>query len=146
MKNIRLTDDCYSEKGRPFFITISTYDRRPLFINDEYAKTVTRHITKGALGEEAELYAYCLMPDHLHLLIAPEKSNLIGLIGRWKSFTTSRLQKHGITGRVWQRGFYDHALRAEDAIADVVLYIVYNPVRKGIVVDWRDYPYSWHKG
>jgi REP element-mobilizing transposase RayT len=51
----------------------------------------------------------------------------------------------GYKGRVWQRSFYDHALRKDEDIMKVGEYIVYNPVRKGIVQSWTDYPYSWHK-
>jgi REP element-mobilizing transposase RayT len=51
----------------------------------------------------------------------------------------------GFTGMVWQRSFYDHPLRKDEDLLKVAEYIIYNPVRKGLVEDWRDYPFSWHK-
>jgi len=36
-------------------------------------------------------------------------------------------------------------LRKDEDLLKVAEYIVYNPVRKGLVEDWRDYPFSWHK-
>jgi len=47
--------------------------------------------------------------------------------------------------RLWQRGFYDHALRKEEDVQKVAEYIVNNPVRMGLVEDWRNYRFSWHK-
>jgi len=85
------------------------------------------------------------MPDHIHLLLAPISENLIDLIGKWKSYTTHLIWRKGYKGKVWQRSFYDHASREEEDIIKVANYIVGNPVRKGLVQDSRNYPYSWHK-
>ena len=85
------------------------------------------------------------MPDHVHLLMAPISENLIDLIGRWKSYTTRLMLEKGWKGKVWQRSFYDHALRKEEDVAKVAEYIVNNPIRRGWVKDWTEYPYSWHK-
>ncbi len=43
--------------------------------------------------------------------------------------------------KVWQRSFFDHALRDEESLEAVARYIVSNPVRAGLVEDWRDYPF-----
>jgi len=99
----------------------------------------------GPFGKHTERYAFCLMEDHLHLLLAPRKANLIDLINGWKSFTANLLLKNGLTGTCWQRGFYDHALRKEEEVQDVAEYIVFNPVRAGVANDWTDYPFSWHR-
>jgi putative transposase len=89
--------------------------------------------------------AVCVMPDHVHLLLAPFSKNLIDLIGEWKGYTTHLLWNEEYIGKVWQRSFYDHALRFEEDLIKVAKYIVCNPIRKGLVQDWRYYPYSWHK-
>jgi REP element-mobilizing transposase RayT len=99
----------------------------------------------GPFGERAERYAHCLMPDHLHLLVAPRQHNLIDLLNQWKSFTANLLKKKGVERSCWQRSFYDHALRKEEDIQQVAEYIVNNPVRAGLVKEWRDYPFSWHR-
>ena len=43
--------------------------------------------------------------------------------------------------RIWQRGFHDHALRAEEDIIDAARYIVANPLRAGLCQKIGDYPY-----
>lgn len=84
------------------------------------------------------------MPDHVHLLIGVIHTNLIDLIGRWKSYTTREIKKKEIIGTVWQRSFYDHALRKDENIEQVAKYIIQNPVRAGLVNDPEEYLFSWH--
>ncbi|MCC7210600.1 MAG: hypothetical protein IT451_02000 [Candidatus Brocadia sp.] len=45
-------------------------------------------------------------------------------------------------GKFWQTSFYDHFLRKEEDVRDTVMYVLNNPVRKGLVAEWREYPYS----
>lgn len=84
------------------------------------------------------------MPDHLHLLVIGEEdhSNL-------KKFVTLFKQKSGYWFRknynenLWHISYYDHVLRKEENLENVGLYILYNPVRKGLVSDYREYPFGW---
>lgn len=142
-KAIRLSKKLYEEKGQPFSITICTHENAPLF--KEFGGLIFQSIEEGPLSRESDLMAACVMPDHVHLLLAPISENLIHLIGRWKSYTSRLIWEKEYKGKVWQRSFYDHALREEEDIIKVAEYIVCNPVRKGIVQDCTDYPYSWHK-
>ncbi len=99
----------------------------------------------GPLGKGTACFAYCLMPDHLHLQISARDGNLVDFINGWKSYTANLLKNYGLKGACWQRGFYDHALRKDEDIQTVAEYIVNNPVRAGLVKNWREYPFSWHK-
>lgn len=142
-KIIRLDKTLYQEKDQPFSITICTHRNAPLL--KEFGGLIFREIMEGPVSQESDLMAVCVMPDHIHILLAPVSENLINLIGRFKSYTTHLILKRGYKGKVWQRSFYDHALRKEEDLAKVADYIVYNPVRKGLVKDWKEYVYSWHK-
>jgi putative transposase len=144
-KNIRLDRKAYEIPSQIFSITICTWNRRRLFEIDTHAKIVVSSLETGPFGHGAKRFAFCLMPDHLHLLVAPHNGNLVDLINRWKRFTGGRIQKERLKGPFWQRGFYDHALRNEEDIQTVAEYIVHNPVRAGLVDDWREYRYSWHR-
>lgn len=42
----------------------------------------------------------------------------------------------------WQKDFYDHILRKDEDVKKHVMYILNNPVRRGIVENWKDYPYK----
>ncbi len=144
-KNIRLNKEIYSNQNRIFSITVCTKDRQPIFRKKPYAKTIIETFQTEVYHQNTLTYAYCLMPDHLHLLVSPKESNLIDFIRRWKSFTANRLNNSGYQGPCWQRSFYDHALRKDEDIRTTAEYIVHNPVRKQITKQWREYPYSWHK-
>jgi putative transposase len=144
-KNIRLKKEIYSNQSQIFSITICTKDRRPIFGKELWAKKIIETFETKPFRKNMESYAYCLMPDHLHLLVSPKNGNLIDFIRRWKSYTANLLNKLGRDGSCWQRGFYDHALRKDDDILTTAEYIVHNPVRQHIAKHWREYPYSWHK-
>jgi len=144
-KNIRLPRKAYSNQNQIFSITICASDRRSLFRNRKWAAVIMDTLKTGPFGENVNCFAYCLMPDHLHLQVSPIYGNLIDQISRWKSYTTNLLQKSGLKGPCWQRSFYDHALRKDEDIITVAQYIVNNPVRSKIVENWIDYPFSWHQ-
>jgi len=83
------------------------------------------------------------MPDHLHLLLSPPGNDLSisQFIGGFKSKSTRIAWGYGIRGKLWQGRFYDHILRKKEKMKVVGEYILNNPVRKGIVDDWRKYQY-----
>ncbi len=99
----------------------------------------------GPMGQQGNVFAYCLMPDHIHLLIAPSTGNLVDIIGSWKKFAGHLLKNTGLNGPFWQRGFYDHALRKDEDLIKAAEYLVMNPVRAGLADSWEEYQFSWHK-
>jgi len=83
------------------------------------------------------------MPDHVHLLVGVgNRVPLPAFVGTWKSLCSHARRARGRSGRFWQRSFFDRALRDNEPIEDTVLYILGNPVRKGLVATIRDYPLS----
>lgn len=142
-KRVRLDAAVYRIPGQYFSITIGTHQRQHFFADPAIAAGVFRLTSQGILSVHAHLSAACLMPDHAHLLIAPKKESLVSVLQQWKSYTTCTVRKeHGIP-KLWQRSFYDHALRKEEDVHVVARYILGNPVRDGLTADWRHYPYSW---
>jgi len=144
-RRIRMDREAYEPYGGVFLLTICTVERRPIFADHRYARSVFESILAGPLACEADLLAACLMPEHLHLLLMPTETNAIPLINRWKIFTTNLLHRLGHAGPVWQRSFHGHALRGDEAESTVALYITNNPVQRGLVTEWKRYPYAWLK-
>jgi putative transposase len=88
------------------------------------------------------LFAYCLMPDHLHLLATPQGgADLSRILGQYERYVTRTAWTHGVVGALWQRSYHDHVLRKQEAAAEVVAYIVNNPVRAGLVAQWEEWPW-----
>ena len=144
-KNIRFYREIYEEPGQIFSVTICTARRQQLFKNPALSSKVLEALCTGPMEEQVEIFAYCLMPDHHHLLIAPRTGNLIAIIANWKKYTDYLLRKAGQEGPFWQRGFYDHALRKDEDLVRAAEYLVLNPVRASLVDSWEDYRFSWHK-
>ena len=141
-ERIRLQRELYSDNSRAFSITICTARKRPVFSNHELADSVWKHIVRY-FEENTTLHAACLMPDHVHLLVSPVEKNLIDLIGSWKSYTARLMREKGIEMPLWQRSFYDHAVRTNEDLNAAARYILGNPVRKGLCSDYRDYPFCY---
>jgi len=142
-KRIRIAAEVYSDPAAVFFITICTAERRALFSSPKLAAVTFRTIVDGGLFTDAVCHAACLMQDHLHLVISPKDVNLVAPVNAWKSYTTHLLHQMGVQGPVWQRSFYDHALRTEESTRSAAEYVIENAVRKGLVEDWTAYPYVW---
>jgi putative transposase len=90
------------------------------------------------------LYVYCLMPDHLHVLVSPAESaaNVSVFLDRFKSYTTNCYWKLGGTGRLWQPSARDRLKRPSESLQTLVAYIANNPVRAGLVKSWTQWPYT----
>ena len=91
-----------------------------------------------------ELYGYCLMPDHLHVLLSPRESGTP--VSKWlnafKSYTGHEYVKIGYSAPLWQRSAYDHVCRKAETAEAVLTYIVNNSVRAGLVERWMDWPWT----
>ena len=79
------------------------------------------------------------MADHLHLLITGKsESSLKDFMQLFKQKTEFYFRRR-FNDRLWHLSYYDHILRKEESLKDVALYIFNNPVRKGLVNDFRQY-------
>jgi len=92
----------------------------------------------------ARVYAYCFMPDHVHVLVrTPPETDFLEFVDHFKQLSGHRLRTEIGDGRsVWQPRFYDHALRSSEGVLPTLRYIFANPIRAGIVENANDYPYS----
>ena len=141
-KTTRLKDHDYSVL-HAYFITICSFNKKPYFVKDDLNESVVSCIKEEAKRTGFLVYVYCLMPDHLHLLLSPpgDGVSVSGFIGGLKSKTTRIAWDFKIQGKLWQGRFYDHILRGKEKMGVVGEYILNNPVRKGLVDDWRKYQY-----
>lgn len=95
------------------------------------------------LWRGGELLAWVLMPDHWHgLLQLHADASLSTIMQRAKANTSREITRaFAIAAPVWQRGFHDRALRADDDFRDAARYLVANPIRAGLVTSLGDYPF-----
>ena len=95
------------------------------------------------------LYGYCLMSNHFHLLLRPERGQSISRI--LQSLTVAHTwryhQRHRTVGHVWQGRFKSPVVQDDYHLLTVLRYIEANPYRAGIVADVGEYhwsSYSYH--
>ncbi|WP_375419379.1 transposase [uncultured Hymenobacter sp.] len=99
-------------------------------------------------GKSYELVCYCLMPNHVHLVVmlAPDAPPLIKTLQRLKSYTATQANKLlGRTGAFWQAESYDHVVRKGE-MPRIISYVLENPVKAGLVEDWQQWPYTYVAG
>ena len=105
-------------------------------------KSCIVNLKKISVSYHFSILAYCFMPDHLHLLVegTEENSDFRRFISMFKQKPNFGFKK--IKGNfLWQENYYEHVLRREEDTIQIPKYILHNPARKGMVVDWRDYPF-----
>jgi putative transposase len=126
-----------------YFVTILTKDRGTYLKEVEVVDSLIGILVEKARSERFSVLAYCFMPDHLHLLVSGEddKSNLKKFISLFKQKSGYWFKKN-YNKNLWHISYYDHILREEESIEDVALYILENPVRRGLVSDPKEYPFS----
>ena len=80
------------------------------------------------------------MPDHIHLLLSDE--DLVEFVRHLKGRISSESRRHERKRRMWQRSFFDHALRKEESVFRVAQYVFENPVRAELAKTPDEYLWS----
>ena len=133
----------YSEQQQIYFITTVLADWQQRYFTDfSCARCVVAEMR--ALHEEnaVQSLAWVVMPDHVHWLFQlGVRMDLSQSVKRFKAGSAQRVNKHlNRQGALWQKAFYDHAVRKEENIRDIARYIVANPLRAKLVGHIGDYP------
>ena len=138
--------------GGCYFFTVAIHDRRLRLLTDDIEqlrvafRTVKQHHPFG-------IDAIVVLPDHLHCIwTLPESDDDFSL--RWRQIksafsqgipfgerrSASRREK-GERG-IWQRRYWEHAIRDDDDYQRHVDYIHFNPVKHGYVAQPAEWPHS----
>jgi putative transposase len=128
----------------PHHITQRGNNRETVFFDDEdrrfYLKTLSRYSHEW----EIEIWAYCLMSNHVHILAVPRKQESLAKgIGSTNLVYTQHInRRYGRTGRLWQNRFFSTVIEREPYLWAVTRYIERNPIRANVVKKVEDYPWS----
>jgi putative transposase len=136
----------YQPDFKAFFITFSTHRR---WILPELIRHVVLDTCLEGNGRNFRLYAVVVMPDHVHMVLAPLYDgdgavSIAEIMQDVKGASAHRINKVlGRKGRVWEEESFDRALRREESIDDKVDYILGNPVGAGLVGNPLEYRWLW---
>lgn len=136
-------------------------DEGPHYLKQTKVTKIIEDEIKRFDGEFYDLICYCVMSNHVHILIDTKLqlnedfsedeiemnyTQLDVIMKRIKGPTaiySNRELKR--SGQFWQRENYDIYIRNEKMMNNVIGYILENPVKAGLVDDWRDYPGNYYK-
>ena len=125
-----------------YFLTTCTYRRRTTFRDHTVASQTIALFRTTSQAEGFSLLAYCLMPDHAHVLVEGLSDS-----SDFKRFAKLTKQRSGAAyalkadGPLWQKGNYERVLREGEDAKEIARYIIVNPVRAGLVQSADEYPY-----
>jgi putative transposase len=90
------------------------------------------------------LFAYCLMKNHFHLVLQPEKGANVSRV--LQSVTVAHTwhyhKERASSGHVWQGRFKSPVIEEDEHLLTVMRYVEANPLRAGITEDLASYPWS----
>ena len=133
----------WSTSHQIYHITTATCDRHPLFTDLYHSRIVVNALRHEDTAGRCKTLAFVLMPDHLHWLMQlTAHSSLSGCVNNVKTWSAYQINiRRGVKNRVWQKGFYDRAIRKEEDLVVAARYIVANPLRDGIATRLGEYPH-----
>lgn len=110
---------------------------------DDYRAFVGRLAAPDA-DRPMPLLAFCLMPNHIHLVVRPRAD---GDLGRWMQWLlTAHVRRHhrlyGSSGHVWQGRYKAFPIEQDEHLLTVLRYVEANPLRAGLVDGARAWPWS----
>ena len=113
-------------------LTLATKERRAVFQATRWTSACTRTLTQVAERRRALVFAYCFMPDHVHLVVQiTGGGSVVDFVKEFKQRTGYAFKR--ATGRsLWQKSYYDHVLRRDEDLVAACRYVFANPVRAGL--------------
>ena len=129
--------------GLPHHVTQRGARRMQVFFSDEDYRSYLRILADEARRHELGVWAYCLMPNHVHLIATPPSepslAKALGEAHRRYAWRVNRRQ--GWTGHLWQERFSSCAMD-EPHLSAAIRYVLLNPVRAGLATTASAWPYS----
>jgi REP-associated tyrosine transposase len=121
-KQIHLKNFSYGSHEHVFFITICTAAKPHYFADPKISKVVIDELEHRRTNQEIRLFCYCIMPDHLHILIRLDKNytrkegafgerTLQNWVSAFKRYTAKILRETFNVETFCQSNFYDHVIR-----------------------------------
>lgn len=144
----RLKDYDYNLPGM-YFVTINTHRNIPVFgqiTQEEMRLNPAGKIVQNSWQNLPSIYpslqldAFIIMPNHLHGILfltdeSPNTKSVSQIIRGFKTWTARKINemRDEKGSSVWQRSFYDHVIRDEQALDNIREYIVNNPLKWEII-------------
>lgn len=121
----------------------------PFWLKDDRIAEIIAASIRYHDGKWFDVEAYCIMPNHVHLVLTPYETSetadysLTKIMHNIKRNSAKQANKIlGREGAFWQHENYDHFARDEDEFERIIKYVLYNPVRANLVKEQKDWKWS----
>ena len=127
--------------GFPHHVTQRGNRRQQTFFCDEDYRAYMRFVSRQKERAGAKIWAYCLMPNHVHFVVVPEHEQSLAILFKesHRKYTRRINLRNGWSGHLWQGRYYSFPMDERHAIA-AVRYTELNPVNSELCespADWR---------
>ena len=132
--------------GAARFLTFSCLHRTRSFLSSFACQIAATELTEIVARDENEMHAWCIMPDHMHLLITTKKATVTDFLRDFKSKVSLLISPDNPRG-IWERGGgHDRTIYSCAEFREKLRYTHLNPIRAGLVQQDRDWAWtSWHE-
>ena len=130
--------------GMPVHITHRGNNRQRCFFEDSDRAFYRFHLRRLLPQAQCALHAYCLMSNHVHLLLTPARLESCARLikGVAQLYTQHVNRTYGRTGTLWEGRFDSCLVQTEDYLLNCYRYVERNPVEAGLCQDPADYEWS----
>lgn len=124
-----------------YHLTTRGVDRRAIFLDDEDRRFFLRLLARIVRVDGFVVHAYCLMPNHVHLLVETPRANLAhGMQRLLGHYAREHNARAGRRGHLFERRYLDKLVETEEHLISTARYLARNPVEAGLCAhpaDWR---------
>lgn len=116
------------------------------WLHDERVSNMIAEAIRFRDGKAYDLLAYCIMPNHVHMVFTVERSttSLCMILQSLKAYTAREANKILCQkGTFWQHESYDHVVRDGKELEHIIHYVLHNPVKAGMVTRREQWKWSY---
>jgi len=121
----------------------------PRWLADERVAAIVAEALRYRDGSEYDLLAYCIMPNHVHLVHSAVGRNGIPTYKMLQSLKRHTARKANIvlqrSGAFWQSESYDHVIRNGEELERTIRYVLENPVNVALAESWGQWQWTYVK-
>ena len=129
-----------------YHVTCRGVERRLIFGDDIDRAAFVELLDKTVRRFGWRLHTYCLMSNHVHLIVETRLTRLSQGMHRLAGIYAQRFNtRYDRVGHLFQGRFSAFVIDDEEHFAHSCLYVIQNPVRAGLCERTEDWPWSWSR-
>jgi len=141
-RSIRRAPEHYADRELRFHLTFHAHPEIAVWPGT-VGEAIWRVVLEQRAADRVQLFAACLMPDHLHLVVSAGSIDVLRFVNTFKSWTTRKAWGRGNHHALWQPGMWDRTIRDEADFGATIEYVVRNPVTAGLTEKPGEWPWVW---